>query len=48
MTLDTLAVKTAFLEVNGSGDLDKGIKLTGSIDLAALELSSRISLILAA
>ncbi len=37
LTLDTLAVKTAFLEVNGSGDLDKGIKIAGSIDLAALE-----------
>lgn len=34
LQLETLAAKTGFLDVKGSGDLTQGIKITGTIDLA--------------
>ncbi len=35
--LEGLTVKAAFLDLNGSGDLAHGVKLTGDVDLAGLE-----------
>ena len=36
-SLETLSVKTAFLNLTGSGDLQKGVKLAGTVDLAKIE-----------
>jgi translocation and assembly module TamB len=36
-----LAVKSAFLNVDGSGDLDRGLTLTGGLDLGALQAQLR-------
>jgi len=36
-SLETLSVKTAFLNLSGSGDLQKGVKLAGTVDLAKIE-----------
>ena len=35
--LETLVVKSSFLDLNGSGDLAQGVKLSGSMDLSAIE-----------
>ncbi len=35
--LEGLAIKSSFLELNGSGDLARGVKLSGSMDLGAIE-----------
>jgi hypothetical protein len=34
--VDGVEVKTAFLDATGTGDLDQGVKLTGTLDLARL------------
>ncbi len=36
-SLETLSVKTAFLNLSGSGDLQKGVKVAGTVDLAKIE-----------
>ena len=40
-SLQTLELKTGFLDLNASGDLKSGVKLSGSIDLARLESQFR-------
>lgn len=37
VTLQTFAVKTAFLDLTGSGDIASGVKLSGTIDLGGLK-----------
>jgi len=39
--VEAAAVKAAFLDLKGSGDLDRGVKLAGTIDLGALEAQFR-------
>ena len=36
-SLETLRIKTAFLDVSAQGDLAKGLSLTGHVDLGAIE-----------
>ena len=40
-SLETLELKTGFLDLNASGDLDKGVNLSGSLDLARLQSQFR-------
>lgn len=37
VAVEALAVKTAFLDVTGSGDLDRGVTFAGTVDLGGLE-----------
>ena len=37
VAVKTLNVKTAFLDVTGSGDMEKGVKINGTIDLGGFE-----------
>jgi translocation and assembly module TamB len=41
VSVEALVVKTAFLDLTGSGDLDRGVKLAGTIDLGGLETQFR-------
>jgi translocation and assembly module TamB len=37
LRVETLAVDTAFVRLKGSGDIEKGVRFTGTIDLGAIE-----------
>lgn len=41
VSVETLSVKTAFLDVTGSGNLDKGVKLSGTVDLGKFQTQFR-------
>lgn len=41
LALETLTIKTAFLNVNGSGDLEHGLNVSGTLDLAAIQTQFR-------